>query len=100
MLCTHDGSPVQQRNLRRELENAKVAAGLAGGEERLSFHSLRHSYASALATDLDLAATTLARLVGHADAGFSLRVYAKDGRDEAAVVSDVLARAAAAGIGQ
>ena len=37
-------------------------------------------------------------LTGHADAGFTLRVYARDGRDEATVVEDVLARASAAGI--
>ena len=55
--------------------------------------SLRHSYASMLATDLELPATTLARITGHADAGFSLKVYAKDARDESAVVTDVLARA-------
>ena len=53
-----------------------------------------------LATDLELPATTLARLTGHADAGFTLKVYARDGRDEAAVVSDVLARAASARIGR
>lgn len=52
-----------------------------------------------LATDLELPATTLARLIGHADAGFTLRVYARDARDEAAVVNDVLSRAAGAGIG-
>ena len=52
-----------------------------------------------LATDLELPATTLARLTGHADAGFTLRVYARDGRDETTVVKDVLARAEAAGIG-
>jgi integrase len=39
---------------------------------RLSMHSLRHSFASMLATDLELAATTLARLTGHADAGFHI----------------------------
>ena len=61
--------------------------------------SLRHSYASMLATDLELPATTLARIIGHADAGFSLKVYAKDARDESAVVTDVLARASSAGIG-
>jgi hypothetical protein len=38
-------------------------------------------------------------LVGHADAGFTLRVYARDGRDTAAVVEDVLARAAGANVG-
>ena len=35
--------------------------------------------------------------MGHADAGFTLKVYARDGRDEA-VVSDLLGRAATAGI--
>ncbi len=94
------GVHVMERNLRRALDRAKEAAGLDGTEERLSWHSLRHSYASSLATDLDLAATTLARATGHSDAGFTLRVYAKDARDEAAFVSDVLKRAASAGIGQ
>lgn len=93
------GVAVMERNLRRALDQAKEAAGLDGTEDRLSWHSLRHSYASMLATDLELPATTLARIVGHADAGFSLRVYAKDGRDEAAVVTDVLKGAATARIG-
>ncbi len=79
--------------------SVKTAAKLTGTEGRLSWHSLRHSYASMLATDLELPATTLARLTGHADAGFTLRVYAKDGRAAASVVEDVLARAANAGIG-
>ena len=35
-----------------------------------------------LATDLELPATTLVRIIGHADAGVSLKVYAKDARDE------------------
>jgi hypothetical protein len=52
-----------------------------------------------LATDLELPATTLARVTGHSDAGFTLRVYARDGRDTAAVVEDVLARAAEAHVG-
>jgi integrase len=99
IICTHDGPPVQQRNLQRALSKAKEAAGLDGLDERLSFHSLRHSFASMLATDLELPATTLARIVGHADAGFSLRVYAKDARDESTVVSDVLKRAASAQVG-
>ena len=99
VICTHDGSPVMQRNAQRALQKAKEAAGLDGSEERLSWHSLRHSYASMLATDLELPATTLARLTGHADAGFTLKVYAKDGRDEQTLVEDVLKRAASAGIG-
>jgi hypothetical protein len=52
-----------------------------------------------LATDLDVPATTLALLIGHADAGFTMRVYARDGRDSATVVEDVLSRASVAGIG-
>jgi hypothetical protein len=56
------------------------------------------SFASMLATDLELPATTLAQLVGHADAGFTLKVYARDGRDTATVVSDVLDHAERAGI--
>ena len=47
----------------------------------------------------ELPATTLARLTGHVDAGFTLKVYARDARDEATVVEDVLARAAGVGIG-
>ena len=62
-------------------------------------HALRHSFASPLATDLELAPTTLAAIIGHADAGFTLRVYARDARDTATVVSDVLARAERAGVG-
>jgi integrase len=90
---------VQERNLRRALDAAKTAAGIDSGDERQSWHSLRHSYASMLATDLELPATTLARLTGRADAGFTLKVYANDGRDEQAVVADVLKRAASARIG-
>jgi integrase len=100
VIATHDGSPVMERNLARALAAAKTKAGIeAAGDERLSWHSLRHSCASLMATDLELPATTLAALIGHSDASFTMRVYAKDSRDTAAVVEDVLARAASAGIG-
>ena len=99
VIATATGQPVSERNLRRTLEDAKEAAGLDGADGRLSWHSLRHSFASTLATDLELPATTLARLTGHTDAGFTLRVYARDARDDAALVHDVLGRATAAGIG-
>jgi integrase len=99
VIATADGQPVQERNLRRVLDQAKADAGLDPGDERLSWHSLRHSFASMLATDLDLPATTLARITGHTDAGFTLRAYARDARDTSAIVADVLARAKAAGVG-
>lgn len=100
VICTATGDPVQERNLRRALEAAKTKAKITTTEmERLSWHSLRHSWASMLATDLELSATKLARLTGHADAGFTLRVYARDERNEEAVIEDVLTRAAAGGLG-
>lgn len=88
---------MQERNVRRALDVAKQTAGLDGLEERVSMHALRHSYASLVATDLELPATTLAELIGHTDAGFTLRVYARDARDTAIIVADVLTRAENAG---
>lgn len=99
VVCTATGAPVQERNLRRALDAAKATANLDGTADRLSWHSLRHSFASMLATDLELPVTTLAEIIGHANAGFTLRVYARDGRDRAKVIEDVLARAREAGIG-
>lgn len=99
VIGTADGLPVQARNLRRALEDAKETARLDDTDDRLSWHALRHSFASLLATDLELPATTLAELVGHADAGFTLRTYARDGRDTATVIANVLKRAADAGLG-
>jgi hypothetical protein len=46
-----------------------------------------------------LAATTLAGIAGHADPSFTFKKYARDGRDDAAVIADVLGRAAGAGFG-
>ena len=99
VIATADATPVQERDLRRALKAAKKTAGLEATSDRLSFHSLRHSCLSMFATDMELPTTTLARLAGHADAGFTLKVYARDSRDETAVVKDVLARAAQAKVG-
>lgn len=98
VLCTAEGAPVEQRNVRRALDAAKEKAGLDETEGRLSPHTLRHAYCSALAT-AGLAPTTLARITGHSDPGFTLKAYARDTRDDAALVADVLARAASAGLG-
>jgi integrase len=98
VIGTADGGAVQERNIRRALDAAKESAGLDETEGRLSMHSLRHSWVSAMATG-GLAATTLARLAGHSDAGFTLRVYASDPRDDAAVAESVLTLAADAGFG-
>lgn len=100
VIATVDGQPVQERNVRRAFTAAAKNANLDGLEERLSLHALRHSFASLLATDLELAPTTLAQIIGHTDAGFTMRVYARDARDTATVVSDVLERAERASVGR
>jgi hypothetical protein len=50
VIATAQGGPVQERNIRRALDAAKLAAGLDATDGRLSMQSLRHSWASALAT--------------------------------------------------
>jgi integrase len=94
VICTAQGKHVAPEHLRRALDAAKKAAKLENVEGRLSLHSLRHSFASYLVTELELAPTTAAEILGHADPSTTLRLYARDARDEAAVVTDVLARAA------
>jgi integrase len=96
VMVTATGAPVAPENLRRELARAKRAAKLSV-PGRLSLHALRHSFASYLVTVLELPPTTAAEILGHADPSTTLRLYARDARDERALVEDVLARAAAAG---
>src|SRR5262249_27423833 len=101
VIATHDGQPVAERNLRRALEQAKERAGIEeGDDERLSWHSLRHSCGSYLTTELGLPPTTVAKIMGHTDPAFTMRVYARDVRDGQAAVADLLNRAAEAGVGQ
>ena len=94
VICTAQGQHVAPEHLRRALTAAKEVAKLEDVEGRLSLHSLRHSFASYLVTELELAPTTAADILGHADPSTTLRLYARDARDDAAVVTDVLARAA------
>ena len=96
VVCTHDGGHVAERNLRRALDIAKTKAKLDGGEKRLSWHSLRHSAGSIWLTEYGLPVTTVSAMMGHSNPAFTLACYGRDPRDEQAVVTDVLARAAAA----
>jgi integrase len=80
------------------LDAAKEATGMEATEGRLSWHSLRYAFASALATEIEVAATTLARVAGHTDPAFTLKLYAKDARNDATLGADVLKRAAHAGV--
>jgi integrase len=97
--ATVDGKPLAERNIRRALEKAKTAAELDELEDSLSMHALRHSFLSLAATTLDVPDTTLARIAGHANPAVTMRLYARDRRDQERVNEDVLARAAAAGFG-
>ena len=91
---------MERGNAYRALASAKKRGKLRqADDERLSWHSLRHSAGSILATELNLPITSVARILGHKDASFTLRCYARDARDDATVVSDVLARSADSGIG-
>lgn len=88
---------VRLRQGARSRRSSRRARGHAA-RARLSWHSLRHAFASALATDLEVPSTTLARIIGHADAGFTLKLYARDARNDATIAADMLARAKRAGI--
>jgi integrase len=96
VVCTHNGAPMEQRNLRRALQKAKNAAGLEATEGRLSWHSLRHSAGSIWLTEYGLPVTTVSAMLGHANPSFTLACYGRDPRDRETMVADVLARAAAA----
>jgi integrase len=67
-------------------------AGLKS-EERLSPHALRHGYASRLGLG-GLNPVTLARIIGHTDASFTMRAYCADQRSVEAVAEEVLRIAA------
>ena len=85
---TWNGRCVSQTAVRKALASAVKTAKLTG-EDRLSCHSLRHSYASRLGLG-GLNATTLARIIGHTDASFTLRTYCSDQRSVEDVAADVL----------
>ncbi len=88
VIGTWSGKPVSESAVRKALAAAVKEAKL-GGESRLSCHSLRHSYASRLALG-GLEAVTLARVLGHTDPSFTMRVYCSDQRSVADVAADVL----------
>jgi integrase len=92
--------PKQYRNVRRALAVAVKAAGITvGADERLSSHSLRHTYTSHLIVGLGLDPATTSKLAGHADPGVTMRVYADDFRQASERNAAVLARAAERGFG-
>lgn len=107
---TADGDPVfaagrrrpkQYGNVRRALAIAVKEAGITVAPgERLSAHSLRHTYTSHLIVGLELDAATTSKLAGHANPGVTMRVYADDFRQTSERNAVVLRRAAERGFGR
>jgi integrase len=92
--------PKRYRNVRRALAVAVRAAKIdVAPGERLSSHSLRHTYTSHLIVTLGLDAATTSKLAGHADPGVTMRVYAEDFRQVSERNALVLARATEKGFG-
>jgi integrase len=92
--------PKRYCNVRRALAVAvKEARITVAAGERLSAHSLRHTYTSHLIVGLELDAATTSKLAGHADPGVTMRVYADDFRQASERNAAVLARAAERGFG-
>jgi hypothetical protein len=92
--------PKRYRNVRRALAVAVKHAGIkVAPDERLSSHSLRHTYTSHLIVGLGLDAATTSKLAGHADPSITMRVYADDFRQASERNAAVLARAAERGFG-
>ena len=92
--------PKGYRNALRALTEAvKEAKITVGKNERLSLHSLRHTYTSHLIVGLELDAATTSKLAGHANPNVTMRVYADDFRKATERNAAVLARAAERGFG-
>jgi integrase len=81
-------------------ESERKPAGIVvAADERLSLHSLRHTYTSQLIVGLELDAATASKLAGHANPQVTMRVYADDFRKASDRNEAVLARAAERGFG-
>src|SRR5262249_51145601 len=88
------------RNAHRALGEAVAEAKIpVAKDERLSLHSLRHTYTSHLIVGLELDAATTSKLAGHANPNVTMRVYADDFRKATERNAAVLARAAEKGFG-
>jgi integrase len=79
VFATADGKPLNGRNVLRIVERARAASGLdakcdAQGARRLTFHGLRHLYASLRIANGD-ALVDVSRALGHADVTTTDRIY-------------------------
>lgn len=88
------------RTVLRAFAEAVTAAKIeVASDERLSPHSLRHTYTSHLIVGLELDAATASKLARHANPRVTMRVYADDFRKATERNAAVLARTAERGFG-
>ena len=77
-----DGRPPHPDNIRQRFDRLAAAAGLS----RITFHDLRHSYATG-ALKARITPKVVSQRIGHANVGFFLQTYAhvlgNDDRDAA-----------------
>ena len=71
VFCRPDGSPHDPDVITHRFERAAVA----GGVRRIRLHDLRHTHAT-LALEAGIDISVVSRRLGHADVGFTARVYA------------------------
>lgn len=72
-----DGRPPHCDSIRQRVDRLAVAAGLP----RITFHDLRHSYAT-IALHADINPKVVSERVGHADVGYFLQTYAHVSLDD------------------
>lgn len=71
MFTFEDGRPPHPDTIRQRFDRLAAAAGLS----RITFHDLRHSYATG-ALKAGVSPKILSERIGHADVGFFLQTYA------------------------
>jgi hypothetical protein len=99
VIATVEGGAVQERNLRRALDDAKTAAKLEW-RRRAPLLALAASLVRLDARDRPRSTRDDARPADRAHRrGIHAPVYARDARDDAGIVEDVLTRAVGAGVG-
>ena len=85
VFCTLEGNPLSPDDLSRDWWRLTVTRKLP----RVSFHSLRHSYASVLiASGLDI--LTISRRLGHGSPSITLDVYGHLLRDTGTEAADAI----------
>ena len=84
MFTSRVGTPLEPDNLRRHWEPLKAALGV-----ELRFHDLRHTCVSLL-LDLGVPPHVVREIVGHADIGVTMQIYAHASLDERRRAMDAL----------